>query len=107
MCWVSRRTTTREEDMAYCMLGLFDINMPLLYGEGAKAFVRLQEEIIKVSTDHTLFCWQWQPSTPRDWANLLAPCPSAFIHSRRVVQMTTQLPLYGTNYLYFTLGADT
>ncbi|KAK2048662.1 HET-domain-containing protein [Colletotrichum somersetense] len=97
MCWVSRRTTTREEDMAYCMLGLFDINMPLLYGEGAKAFVRLQEEIIKVSTDHTLFCWQWRPSTPRDWASLLAPSPSAFINTRRVVQMTTQLHPYGTS----------
>ncbi|KAJ0166900.1 Vegetative incompatibility protein HET-E-1 [Colletotrichum tanaceti] len=88
MCWVSGRRTTREEDMAYCMLGLFDINMPLLYGEGAKAFVRLQEEIVRVSTDHTLFCWQWQPSTPRDWASLLAPDPSVYRHSRRVERKT-------------------
>ncbi|KAK2053679.1 hypothetical protein LY76DRAFT_629371 [Colletotrichum caudatum] len=49
-----------EEGMVYCMLGLFDINMPQLCGEGAKAFVRLQEEIIKVPTDHSLLCWQWQ-----------------------------------------------
>ncbi|TEY66937.1 hypothetical protein BOTCAL_0130g00120 [Botryotinia calthae] len=41
MFWISRRRTTRVEDMAYCMLGIFDINMPLLYGEGMKAFVRL------------------------------------------------------------------
>ncbi|KAF2730463.1 hypothetical protein EJ04DRAFT_545742 [Polyplosphaeria fusca] len=50
--WASRRRTTRNEDMAYCLLGLFDIQMPLLYGEGSKkAFLRLQEEIMKVSDD--------------------------------------------------------
>ena len=32
------RQTTRIEDMAYCLLGLFDVHMPLLYGEGRKAF---------------------------------------------------------------------
>ena len=44
MSWASKRVTTRKEDMAYCLLGIFDVNMPLLYGEGAKAFGRLQEE---------------------------------------------------------------
>jgi hypothetical protein len=53
------RETTREEDVAYCLLGIFDINMPLLYGEGGKAFKRLQEEITKQSTDQSLFAWQW------------------------------------------------
>jgi hypothetical protein len=53
------RETTHEEDVAYCLLGIFDINMPLLYGEGNRAFKRLQEEIIKQSTDHSLFAWQW------------------------------------------------
>ncbi|KAF2866292.1 heterokaryon incompatibility protein-domain-containing protein [Massariosphaeria phaeospora] len=47
MSWASKRETTRDEDMAYCLLGIFDINMPMLYGEGSKAFLRLQEEIIK------------------------------------------------------------
>ncbi|KAI1263028.1 HET-domain-containing protein [Xylariaceae sp. FL1019] len=38
--------TTRIEDTAYCLMGLFDVNMPLLYREGKKAFfIRLQEEI--------------------------------------------------------------
>jgi hypothetical protein len=78
MSWLSRRQTTRLEDMAYCMLGLFDINIPLLYGEGAKAFTRLQEEIIKVSNDHTIFCWSWMPSVPMDWTSLLAPSPDTF-----------------------------
>ncbi|KAE9362855.1 hypothetical protein N431DRAFT_499203 [Stipitochalara longipes BDJ] len=57
MSWIADRETTREEDIAYCLLGIFDINMPLLYGEGSKAFRRLQEEIIKQSTDHSLFAW--------------------------------------------------
>ena len=58
MCWASRRETTRSEDMAYCLLGLFDVNMPLLYGEGGKkAFIRLHEEIMKNFDDHTLFAW--------------------------------------------------
>ncbi|KAF5527738.1 Vegetative incompatibility protein HET-E-1 [Colletotrichum aenigma] len=48
MSWVSTRQTTRAEDMAYCLLGLFDINMALLYGEEIDAFRRLQEEIIKL-----------------------------------------------------------
>lgn len=57
MSWASKRKTTREEDMAYCLLGIFDVNMPLLYGEGAKAFRRLQEEIMKYTNDHTLLAW--------------------------------------------------
>ncbi|KAI0971023.1 heterokaryon incompatibility protein-domain-containing protein [Xylaria arbuscula] len=59
MAAVADRTTTRPEDIAYCLLGLFSVNMPLLYGEGAMAFVRLQEEIMKVSDDHSLFYWTW------------------------------------------------
>jgi hypothetical protein len=45
------RTLTRQtlwlEDRAYSLIGIFDINMSLLYGEGAKTYQRLQEEIIK------------------------------------------------------------
>ena len=41
MSWMADRTTTEEEDMAYCMLEIFDPNMDLRYGEGKKAFVRL------------------------------------------------------------------
>ncbi|CZR64901.1 related to vegetatible incompatibility protein HET-E-1 [Phialocephala subalpina] len=46
--WAKNRQTTREEDKAYSLLGIFDIQMPLLYGEGRKkAFKRLLEEIDK------------------------------------------------------------
>jgi hypothetical protein len=55
MSWASTRHTTRVEDQAYCLLGLFDVNMPMLYGEGPKAFLRLQEEIMKRSSDLSIF----------------------------------------------------
>jgi hypothetical protein len=62
MSWAAYRETTRVEDLAYCLLGIFDVNIPLLYGEGRKAFIRLQEEILRVSADHSLFAWGLQPT---------------------------------------------
>jgi len=56
--WAAKRKTTRIEDIAYSLIGLFNVNMPLLYGEGEKAFVRLQEEILRESSDQTIFAWQ-------------------------------------------------
>jgi len=57
MSWASRRSATRVEDRVYSPLGIFDINMPLLYGEGPKAFRRLQEEIIRTSNDPSIFAF--------------------------------------------------
>ncbi|KAI0702595.1 heterokaryon incompatibility protein-domain-containing protein [Earliella scabrosa] len=57
MSWASRRWTTRPEDEAYCLMGIFNVNMPTLYGEGRKAFRRLQEEVLKRNPDTTLFAW--------------------------------------------------
>lgn len=58
MSWAARRQTTRVEDVAYCLLGIFGVNLPLLYGEGERAFIRLQEEIIKGSNDLSVFAWR-------------------------------------------------
>ncbi|TQV90555.1 ankyrin repeat-containing protein [Cordyceps javanica] len=82
MSWAARRVTTREEDTAYSLLGLFDINMPLLYGEGrAKAFRRLQEEIIRATDDESIFVWRLD-EPPAAGANpfcgLLADGPERF-----------------------------
>jgi hypothetical protein len=57
MSWASERQTTRIEDTAYCLLGIFNINMPLLYGEGERALKRLQLELLNVSNEHTIFAW--------------------------------------------------
>ncbi len=58
MSWAAKRETTRAEDLAYCLLGIFGVNLPLLYGEGERAFVRLQEEIVKNSNDLSLLAWR-------------------------------------------------
>ncbi len=47
--WAAGRETKRAEDRAYCLLGIFGIFMPLIYGEGDNAFRRLKEEIYKLS----------------------------------------------------------
>lgn len=75
MAWAAQRQTTREEDSAYCLLGLFNVNMPLLYGEGGKAFLRFQEEIMKVSTDLSILLWQGNASPMN---GMLAAAPSSF-----------------------------
>jgi hypothetical protein len=57
MSWASRRETTRGEDTAYALLGIFNINMPLLYGEGMRAFIRLQEQILRTHSDSSILAW--------------------------------------------------
>lgn len=57
MSWVSRRKTTRLEDLSYCLMGLFNVHMPPLYGEGSKSFQRLQHEILKQSDDESILAW--------------------------------------------------
>ncbi|KAH7093501.1 heterokaryon incompatibility protein-domain-containing protein [Paraphoma chrysanthemicola] len=66
MSWASRRQTTRVEDVAYSLLGIFDIDMPLLYGEGRRAFVRLQEEIIRRTPDDSILAWGLNASIQDD-----------------------------------------
>lgn len=84
MSWAARRLTTRAEDMAYCLLGIFEINMPLIYGEGNKAFIRLQEEIIKARNDLTILTWQ--SAKPREYRGALASSPDDFVNASSIVQ---------------------
>lgn len=58
MSWAATRQATRKEDVAYSLLGIFGINMPLLYGEEEKAFLRLQQKIISSCPDTTIFAWR-------------------------------------------------
>lgn len=57
MSWASEMTAFRTEDLAYALLGLFDVGMPIIYGEGGKAFLKLQEEIIRDTDDFSLLAW--------------------------------------------------
>jgi len=77
MSWAAKRMTTRVEDRAYSLLGLLDVNMPMLYGEGKKAFHRLQLEIIRMSNDQSIFAWSWSSEVGRT-GSILADCPSSF-----------------------------
>lgn len=92
--WASRRETTRTEDIVYCLMGLFDVNMPLLYGEGEKAFIRLQEEIIKYSDDQSLFAWTDPDASAHDHHGLLANKPAHFVKSGNIVPYSEWEPAF-------------
>ncbi|KAI0741557.1 HET-domain-containing protein [Daedaleopsis nitida] len=108
MSWASRRQTTREEDRAYSLMGIFGVNMSTIYGEGMNAFIRLQEEILKHVPDQSIFAWgptlledevlyqNVGPHTVSDdsryWQsrNLFAWSPDAFINSAGVRSITVE-----------------
>ncbi|KAH6623451.1 heterokaryon incompatibility protein-domain-containing protein [Chaetomium tenue] len=87
MSWAAKRRTTRLEDEAYCLLGLFDVNMPMLYGEGDRAFFRLQQEILKVSDDQSILAFDHRSGYggrgfPEEGITLLADSPKYFVDSQ-------------------------
>ncbi|KAK1760086.1 heterokaryon incompatibility protein-domain-containing protein [Echria macrotheca] len=107
MSWASQRHTSRVEDMAYCLLGIFDVNIPLIYGEGKRAFQRLQEAIMVKTHDQSLFAWgelvqapskittfeqdfgleptRWEPPDERhQLLGLFAESPKAFAGSSEI-----------------------
>ncbi|KAI0192413.1 heterokaryon incompatibility protein-domain-containing protein [Astrocystis sublimbata] len=99
MAWAAKRQTTRVEDQAYCLMGIFGVNMPLIYGEGSEAFSRLQQEILRVSDDQSLFAWgvpatfqdvrQLAALGPKDPAmhGLFAKSPKDFMTTHEVLQV--------------------
>ncbi|KLU82249.1 hypothetical protein MAPG_01323 [Magnaporthiopsis poae ATCC 64411] len=93
LSWASRRKTTRVEDQAYCLMGLLDVNMPLLYGEGEKAFLRLQQVVMNQSDDASIFVWH-NPTVagarPQRHlvTGLLAGSPRCFVHAQNVESST-------------------
>ncbi|KAH8666221.1 hypothetical protein BGZ61DRAFT_461766 [Ilyonectria robusta] len=93
MSWAAKRQTSRKEDIAYCLLGIFYVTMPMIYGEGDRALSRLQQEIIKHSTDYSILAWgldtaEDTPSKPTDMisAGILAPAPSDFANCGRITK---------------------
>ncbi|KAF4451313.1 HET-domain-containing protein [Fusarium austroafricanum] len=84
MSWAAKRVTTRIEDQAYCLLGIFGVNLPLIYGEGHRAFTRLQEAIISINSDQSIFAWDSEGSDYYD-TGLLAPYVSCFMGAGKIV----------------------
>lgn len=98
MSWSAGRSAAKPEDEAYCLLGIFDVSMPMLYGEGKRAFVRLQEEIIQRNADQSIFVW----SSPRPSNNLLASSPADFLQCDEV----RQTPLHRKAFALNNLGLE-
>ncbi|KAI9067923.1 HET-domain-containing protein, partial [Trametes sanguinea] len=98
MAWASNRETTRVEDEAYCLMGLFGIRMPTIYGEGRQAFIRLQEEILKRIPDQSLFAWGWR----------LDYLPPGHVPHMPLLQKTSEQELRASKgaYLFATTPAD-
>ncbi|KAJ9137059.1 HET-domain-containing protein [Pleurostoma richardsiae] len=85
MSWAANRETRRTEDQAYSLLGIFGVNMPLIYGEGGeKAFRRLQEEISKNISDLSIFAWSPLEKNEDDFSNIFADSPARFGASKGV-----------------------
>ena len=83
LAWAAERQTQKKEDEAYCLMGLFDVNMPMIYGEGSKAFARLQEEIIKTYEDPSILAWQaWEQNQA---SMLLSPSPKGFRKAHNIL----------------------
>lgn len=98
MSWAANRKTTRTEDMAYCLLGLFDINLPMIYGEGERAFLRLQEEIARETNDMSLFAWRAGEDESDDFRGIFAKSPAEFAGCRDLVRL---VDILGTSPEFF------
>ncbi|KAI0849305.1 HET-domain-containing protein [Daldinia vernicosa] len=116
LAWAANRKTTRIEDVAYSLLGLLEVNMPLLYGEGDKAFLRLQEEIIKSRNDDSLLAWGYrlrQNEHPKIYSdNVLARSPSDFTHCHSFESLdndetSPQVPLTTSHSAMTNIGIQT
>ncbi|PIA91997.1 Vegetative incompatibility protein HET-E-1 [Cercospora beticola] len=83
LAWAAERKTAKIEDEAYSLMGLFDVNMPMIYGEGNKAFARLQEEIIKTYEDPSILAWQaWKEEQA---SMLLSPSAKGFRNAHNIL----------------------
>jgi hypothetical protein len=81
MSWASRRQTSKVEDRAYSLFGVFGVSMFIDYGEREKAFQRLQRTILENFRDESIFAWtSGQPSS-----GLLAPTPECFAGSANMI----------------------
>ncbi|KAH7890838.1 heterokaryon incompatibility protein-domain-containing protein [Phlebopus sp. FC_14] len=62
MMWAARRRTTRVEDIAYSLIGVFDLGMAIAYGEGDRAFYRLMVEIVESCHEWDIFLFEGEVS---------------------------------------------
>lgn len=118
MSWASKRVTGRKEDIAYCLLGIFGVVLPMIYGESDQAFSRLQEAIMKHTEDNSILAWGFDPlgstsTNSKDvvTGGILAAAPADFENCGHIVsreqpqsplgisggRLHVRLPLYTTS----------
>ncbi|EIW57634.1 HET-domain-containing protein [Trametes versicolor FP-101664 SS1] len=94
MSWAATRTTTRPEDEAYALMGLFDVSLPTIYGEGRRAFLRLQEEILRNIPDQSILAWRGPltrtTTLPCGGWGLLARSPADFEHAADITPVSDE-----------------
>ncbi|KAI6007490.1 hypothetical protein EDC04DRAFT_2781149 [Pisolithus marmoratus] len=96
MSWAKDRTSTKPEDKVYALMGLFGVNLPILYGEGeTKTFLKLQNEILKTTDDQSIFAWRSASGTSASsephGSGLLADTSKCFANCRDVQQIPYDL----------------
>jgi hypothetical protein len=105
MSWAANRKTTRKEDRAYCLLGLFGVSISMEYGDDT-AFYRLQEAIMKQSGDQSILAWGFAESQHEESrkipGGILASSPSDFSHSGKIVPCTFYKP--DTDHFFVVVG---
>jgi hypothetical protein len=79
MTWAARRKTTRAEDVAYSLMGVFDVSLQIAYGEGGdRAFCRLIEVIMQAG-DPSVLNWTGEAAVHHT-SRAIPRSPQSFVH---------------------------
>ncbi|KAI1403472.1 heterokaryon incompatibility protein-domain-containing protein [Hypoxylon fuscum] len=82
MSWAAKRKARKPEDIAYSLLGIFNVNMPMIYGEGSRnAFHRLQRAITTTTSELSIFGWGDETLSNSNNSSVFADSPVDFIYS--------------------------
>jgi len=102
MCWAAKRLTTRGEDVAYSLMGIFDVSIPTAYGEGAdRAFVRLVEAIMLARGDTSVLNWAGQPARHHG-SRYLPASPASYLNHPTLRDTYTNINLTAPRHLALT-----
>jgi hypothetical protein len=80
MVWAADRKTTRSKDIAYSLMGIFDVSIPIAYGEGAqRVFFRLVEAIMQASNDPGVLNWAGKPAQIHKLSTASPSTPACYV----------------------------
>ncbi|KAG1737691.1 hypothetical protein EDB19DRAFT_1717330 [Suillus lakei] len=97
MCWAAKRVTSRGEDRAYSLMGIFGVSLSIAYGEGPDyAFFRLVEAILQVSNNLDLLNWAGEPAATSHPTRMLPSSPDCYLMRNRSTLPALNSPQYLT-----------